>query len=49
MNQKEREKKNTGKDIFMERVEDLVPKNKFDFSGIEKLRMLSDEEITPIE
>lgn len=48
MNQKEREKKNTGKDIFMERVEDLVPKNKFDFSGIEKLRMLSDEEIAPI-
>lgn len=32
----------------MERVEDLVPKNKFDFSGIGKLRMLSDEEIAPI-
>ncbi len=32
----------------MEQVEDLVPKNKFDFSGIEKLRMLSDKEIAPI-
>lgn len=32
----------------MKRVEDLVPKNKFDDSGIEELRMLSDEEIAPI-
>lgn len=32
----------------MKQVEDLVPKNKFDFSGIERLRMLSDEEIAPI-
>lgn len=28
----------------MKRIEDLVPKNKFDFSRIEELRMLSDEE-----
>ena len=32
----------------MRRVEDLVPKNKFDFSGIDELRLLSDEEIMPI-
>lgn len=32
----------------MKRIEDLVPKNKFDFSRIEELRMLSDEEIGPI-
>lgn len=32
----------------MKRVEDLLPKNKFDFSGMEELKMLSDEEIMPI-
>ncbi|MDE7446247.1 MAG: DUF5071 domain-containing protein [Lachnospiraceae bacterium] len=32
----------------MKRVEDLVPKNKFDFSGMDELRLLSDEEIMPI-
>lgn len=32
----------------MKNIEDLVPKNKFDDSGIEELRMLSDEEIAPI-
>lgn len=32
----------------MKRVEELVPKNKFDFSGIEELHMLSDEEIEPV-
>lgn len=30
------------------RAEELVPKNKFDFSGIEELHMLSDEEIEPV-
>ena len=30
-----------------EKVKDLVPKTKFDFSGIEELRKLSDEEIAP--
>ena len=34
--------------ILMKNIEDLVPKNKFDDSGIEELRMLSDEEIAPI-
>ena len=32
----------------MKRVEDLVPKNNFDFSGMDELRLLSDEEIMPI-
>lgn len=32
----------------MKPVEDLLPKNKFDFSGMEELKMLSDEEIMPI-
>lgn len=32
----------------MKRVEDLVPKNIFDFSGVEELGLLSDEEIAPI-
>ncbi len=32
----------------MKRVEDLLPKSKFDFSGMEELKMLSDEEIMPI-
>ncbi|MBD5462553.1 MAG: DUF5071 domain-containing protein [Lachnospiraceae bacterium] len=32
----------------MKRVEDLIPKNKFDFSGMDELRLLSDEEIMPI-
>lgn len=32
----------------MKRIEDLVPKNIFDFSGVEELRLLSDEEIAPI-
>ena len=31
-----------------EKVKDLVPKTKFDFSGIEELRKLSDEEIAPV-
>lgn len=34
--------------LYMKRVEDLVPKNKFDFSGIDELKLLSDEEIIPI-
>ena len=32
----------------MKRVEDLIPKNIFDFSGIDELKLLSDEEIMPI-
>lgn len=32
----------------MKRIEDLVPKHKFDFSGLEELKELSDEEIAPI-
>ncbi|GFI04685.1 hypothetical protein IMSAGC005_03537 [Lachnospiraceae bacterium] len=32
----------------LKRVEDLIPKNIFDFSGIDELKMLSDEEIMPI-
>lgn len=28
----------------MRRVEDLVPKNKFDFRGIDELRLFSDED-----
>lgn len=32
----------------MKRIEDLVPKNIFDFSGVEELRLLSGEEIAPI-
>lgn len=32
----------------MKPVEDLLPKSKFDFSGMEELKMLSDEEIMPI-
>ena len=28
----------------MKRIEDLVPKHKFDFSGLEELKELSDEE-----
>lgn len=32
----------------MKKVEDLVPKNKFDLNGIEALKTLSDEEILPV-
>ena len=32
----------------MKLVEDLIPKNIFDFSGIDDLKLLSDEEIMPI-
>ena len=32
----------------MKPVEKLVPKNIFDFSGIEELKILSDEEIEPV-
>lgn len=32
----------------MKKVKDLVPKNKFDFSGIEELRKLSGEEIASV-
>lgn len=32
----------------MKRIEELVPKSKFDDSGMEELRLLSDEEIEPI-
>ena len=32
----------------MKRVEDLIPKNIFDFSGMDELKLLSDEEIMPI-
>ena len=32
----------------MKKVKDLVPKNIFDFSGIEELRKLSDEEIASV-
>ena len=32
----------------MKKVKDLVPKNIFDFSGMEELRKLSDEEIAPV-
>lgn len=36
------------KGVHMKHVEDLVPKNKFDFSGIAELKQLSDEEIEPV-
>ncbi|MDE7282673.1 MAG: DUF5071 domain-containing protein [Lachnospiraceae bacterium] len=32
----------------MKQVKNLVPKNKFDFSGMEELMKLSDEEIEPV-
>lgn len=32
----------------MKHIEELIPKNKFDLSGIDELRKLSDEEILPI-
>ena len=32
----------------MKKAKDLVPKTKFDFSGIEELRKLSDEEIASV-
>ena len=32
----------------MRQVKNLVPKNKFDFSGMEELMKLSDEEIEPV-
>lgn len=32
----------------MKRVEDLVPKNIFDFNGVNELRLLSDEEMVHI-
>lgn len=32
----------------MKKVEDLVPKNKYDLNGIEALKTLSDEEILPV-
>ena len=32
----------------MKKVKDLVPKNIFDFSGMEELKKLSDEEIAPV-
>ena len=35
-------------DCYMKKVKDLVPKNIFDFSGMEELRKLSDEEIAPV-
>lgn len=34
--------------VYMRKVEDLVPKDIFDCSGIEELRNLSDEEIIPV-
>ena len=36
------------KKCHMKKVKDLVPKNIFDFSGIEELKKLSDEEIAPV-
>ncbi|MDE5598770.1 MAG: DUF5071 domain-containing protein [Lachnospiraceae bacterium] len=35
-------------EYYMKKVKDLVPKTKFDFSGIEELRKLSDEEIASV-
>lgn len=36
------------RECYMRQVKDLVPKNKFDFSGMEELRKLSDEEIASV-